>query len=220
MAKKKKPTPPKKKVTKAQKKAIVVAKNQVKKYERKLDEKRLPLEEKYILEKELKKHKRKAGIKGPTKKEKVRHKKEKASISSQKSVIKKKMLSGDISKKEYNKLRKKFITLNRRWNAINKNLGIKQKKKVTEPTKEKMGVVYQEVPVWEVRADYLEPLHDSSVMKHVIIEGKKFNIKRKWDDILMAWYELEMKALQDGGSTPRVRVGIDLENKTTSFDLM
>ncbi len=215
--KNKKPTP--KKLTKAQKKEVGKAKYQVKKYQDKLDEKRLPLEEKYTLEKELKKYKKKAGIKIVTKREKERSKKEKNSISSQRSRIKKKLLSGDLSKTEYNKLRKKYLSLNRRWKAINKNLGIKPRKKAEGSREKKAGIVYLTVPVWVVRTDYLEPLQESPIMKHAIMNGQKLNIKRKWADILMAWYEMEVEALSSGDTTPMVQIGIDVKNKVTSFDL-
>lgn len=223
--KKKKPVPVKKKpvkkpkLNKAQKKAIGKAKYQVKKYQDKLDQKRLPLEEKYALEKELRKYKKKAGIKHVTKREKERSKKEKNSISSQRSRIKKKLLSGDLSKAEYNKLRKKYLSLNRRLGAINKTLGIKKRKKKADPIVKEPGIVQITVPVWVVRTDYLEPLQESPIMKHAIMSGRKFNIKRKWADILMAWYEMEVEALSSGDTTPYVSIGIDVKNKVTSFDL-
>lgn len=225
MAKKKKPVPVKKKpvkktkLTKAKKKELGKARYQVGRIQSKLDKKRLPLEQKYALEKELRKYKKKAGIKGVTKREVGRYKKEKKNIHSYRSRIKKKLLSGDLSKAEYNKLRKKYLSLNRRLGAINKGLGIKPRKKKAISLEKTPGIVKITVPVWVVRTDYLEPLQESPIMKYAIINGQKFNIKRKWADILMAWYEMEVEALSSGDTTPYVSIGIDVKNKVTSFDL-
>ncbi len=176
--------------------------------------------DKIVLEKELLKLKKSIGKKDLTKSEEVRYKKEKISISSKKTRINKKILSGKLTKKELNKLRREALSLNKRLTFLKKSLKekVKRQKKKKKPARSSKGVIVFTEPIWVVRVDYLEPAMKSKKVKFIIIGTKKFK-RSQTQEIIMAWLDMEVKALSLGISTPHIQITIDKTNMITSFTL-